>query len=102
MDENLNAVGSKCYEPSKLDDNSIEMILTRKLMFYIEDSSSGPITVDTGIPLERISKEGKMDDVRTFIEEFNKRYSDATYEIENIGCCVARLPNLMIIVTPTP
>lgn len=83
------------------NENSIEMILKRKLMFYIEDGYTEPITIDTGISLERINNEGNMEYIKIFIDEFNKKYSDATYVISNTGDA-SNSPNLMILVTPTP
>lgn len=83
------------------NENSIEMILKRKLMFYIEDGYTEPITVDTGISLKRINNESNMEYVKIFIDEFNKKYSDATYVISNTGDAF-NSPNLMILVTPTP
>ena len=86
--------------PSETQD-SIEMILKRKLMFYIENNKIGPITVDTGISIEWIQNESKMDEIKAFIDEFNMKYTDATYTIAYPGGATTNLPNLMIIVTPT-
>lgn len=109
MNENLMAADVKCnaapevthFDPSEPNWDSIEMILRRKLMFYIEDKAAKPFTVDTGITIERICNESSMDVIEAFIDEFDKKYSDAKYEIvSNTGGI--SLPTLMILVTPTP
>lgn len=84
------------------NENSIEMILRRKLMFYIEDSTKGPFTVDTGISIERIWNESLMGTIKAFIDEFDAKYSDATYSIVPITDATSGSSNLMILVTPTP
>jgi hypothetical protein len=84
------------------DENSIEMILRRKLMFYIEDSTTGPFTVDTGISIERICNESSMDMIKAFIDKFNATYSDAEYSIIETSDNMVSVPNLLILVTPTP
>ena len=92
------------FNPANKANNqdSIAMILKRKLMFYIENTKIVPITVDTGISIEWIHTEGKMDEIKTFIDEFNMKYTDATYSIASTAGAAVNLPNLMIEVTPNP